>query len=598
MNISFRTLAALCSVAMSLNTGCAVRDSASSADSAGAASVFDMGGSGAKIPTPPEQPQPEDFVSADKADGVVKFYDDGIGVSGGVQVEGSAAVISTGGVYRVSGECDNGQVRITATDSVTLILDGLDLATDDGGAIESSGGGLVISLAEGTRNRIRCSGAYALYSAENITINGSGSLLVKNSGGSALESGGDIKLCGGEISLVAGGDGIVSAGDIFAAEGSVTVSSGGDGIRANSEGSLSVTGGSLAVTSAYDCVQTRGSVFISGGSVKLNGGGGSTALIFSDSGGRYLSARHGGYSTDGSGEFDFSELSSGDGSSVGSKKGVRADGYISISGGSMEISSADDCIYAKRDIRIDGGEISLSTGDDGIHSDSGVSVVSGSVSVENSYNCIEGMTVEISGGKVSLNSRRSAVVAAGGTGIAQSSAADASGRYVSVSGGEVVINAGGSGIDSGGSAAISGGTLTVYSGDEDCFGSVDHRDYFALSGGIFAAFGSDGATKAPNVLSRPCISVIAEIAAGSVVEITDSAQSILFSVALPRPCSTLMFSSEKVTAGAKYFVYVDSVLQKTVTALDGISGDGPSGRVTGIFDYISSGADGKGEISA
>lgn len=597
MNISFRTLAALCSVAMSLNTGCTAKESVSSSDSTGAASVFDVGSSGAQIPTPPEPPQQEDFVPADKADGVVTFYDDGIGASGGVQVEGSAAVISTGGVYRVSGECDNGQVRITAADSVTLILDGLDLAAE-GGAIESSGGGLVISLAEGTHNRIRCSGAYALYSAENITINGSGSLLVKNSGGSALESGGDIKLCGGEISLVTSGDGIVSAGDIFAAEGSVTVSSGGDGIRANSEGSLSVTGGSLAVTSAYDCVQTRGSVFVGGGSVKLNSGGGSTALIFSDSGGRYLSARHGGYSTDGSGEFDFSELSSGDGSSVGSKKGVRADGYISVSGGSMEISSADDCLYAKRDIRIDGGEISLSSGDDGIHSDSGVSVVSGSVSVENSYNCIEGMTVEISGGKVSLNSRRSAVVAAGGTGIAQSSSADASGRYVSVSGGDVVINAGGSGIDSGGSAAISGGTLTVYSGDNDCFGSVDHRDYFALSGGIFAAFGSDGATKAPNVLSRPCISVLAEIAAGSVVEITDSAQSVLFSAELPRPCSTLMFSSEKVTAGAKYFVYVDSVLQKTVTALDGISGDGPSGRVTGIFDSIGSGADGRDEISA
>lgn len=597
MNISFRTLAALCSVAMSLNTGCTAKESVSSSDSTGAASVFDVGSSGAQIPTPPEPPQQEDFVPADKADGVVTFYDDGIGASGGVQVEGSAAVISTGGVYRVSGECDNGQVRITAADSVTLILDGLDLAAE-GGAIESSGGGLVISLAEGTHNRIRCSGAYALYSAENITINGSGSLLVKNSGGSALESGGDIKLCGGEISLVTSGDGIVSAGDIFAAEGSVTVSSGGDGIRANSEGSLSVTGGSLAVTSAYDCVQTRGSVFVGGGSVKLNSGGGSTALIFSDSGGRYLSARHGGYSTDGSGEFDFSELSSGDGSSVGSKKGVRADGYISVSGGSMEISSADDCLYAKRDIRIDGGEISLSSGDDGIHSDSGVSVVSGSVSVENSYNCIEGMTVEISGGKVSLNSRRSAVVAAGGTGIAQSSSADASGRYVSVSGGDVVINAGGSGIDSGGSAAISGGTLTVYSGDNDCFGSVDHRDYFVLSGGIFAAFGSDGATKAPNVLSRPCISVLAEIAAGSVVEITDSAQSVLFSAALPRPCSTLMFSSEKVTAGAKYFVYVDSVLQKTVTALDGISGDGPSGRVTGIFDSIGSGADGRDEISA
>lgn len=596
MSISFRTLAAVCSVAMSLNTGCAVRDSAGSADSAGTASVFDMGGSGVQLPVPPEQPQPEEFVAADKADGAITFYSDSIGASGGVQVEGSAAVISTGGVYRVSGGCDNGQIRITAADSVTLILDGVDLSAE-GGAIESAGGGLVISLAEGTHNRIRCSGAYGLYSAEYITINGSGSLLVKNSGGSALESGGDIKLCGGEISLAARGDGMVSAGDILAAEGSVTVSSGGDGIRADSAGSLSVTGGSLAVTSAYDCVQTRGSVFISGGSVKLNSGGGSTALIFSD-GGRYLSARHGGYSTDGSCEFDFSELSSGDGSSAGSKKGIRADGYISISGGSTEISSADDCIYARHDIRVDGGELSLSSGDDGIHSDSGVSVLSGSVSVENSYNAIEGMTVEIGGGRVSLNSRRSAVVAAGGTDIAQSAAADASGRYVSVSGGDVVINAGGSGIDSGGSAAVSGGSLTVYSGDEDYFGSVDHRDYFALSGGVFAAFGSDGATKAPNVLSRPCISVLAEIAAGSVVEITDSAQEVLFSSALPRPCSTLMFSSEKVTEGEKYFVYVDSVLQNTVTALDGISGDGPSGRVTGIFDSIGGGADNRDEISA
>lgn len=591
MCFSFRTLAAVCTVAVSLNTGCAVRDDISPSDSTGSLPLFSVEkeDSAAAFITP-EVPEPQYFEPASDADCTITFAEDCIGIRGeGAAVDGNAAVITAGGVYRISGECSDGRLMICSEDAVSLILNGVDICSEDGTAVENTGTGeLTLSLSEGKQNRIGCGGqSSGIRSSSDITINGSGSLVVE-SGEIAISSDGAIRLCGGELSISSKGDGIVSGSHIIAAGANTSIISGADGMKvtytgADSSGYVSMTDGALDIISATDGIQAENAVFISGGSVSLSCGGGSSAVVYNDIGGRYLRGRHGGYTAGGETEFDFGDLVSGDGSSVSSKKGIRSGGCIAISGGEVEITSADDSLYAKSDIIFRQGAVTLSSGDDGVHSDDGIIILGGELAVENSYNSIEGMMVEIRGGDIRLNSRRGGIVAAGGTQLASSSA-DSTDRYVSISGGSVSLNSGGSGINSGGAATVSGGSLTVYSGNDDIFGSVDHRDYFALSGGIFAAFGSDGATKAPNVLSSPCISILADIREGSIVEIMDSAGKLLFSTVVPRASSTVLFSSEELVSGEEYFVYADSVLQKTIVASEGVSGDGPSGRVTGIFD--------------
>ncbi len=603
MCFSFRTLAAVCSVAVSLNTGCTANGDIVSSGSAASSPLFDIGEDASAEPLMvPEVPSPECFEVTDSTEHTITFADDSIGVRGsGVSVEENTAVITAGGAYRISGDSSDARIIVQSRERVSLLLDGLSLRSDSGALIENVGeGGLVISLAENSRNELTGGGAAGIYSSSDITINGSGELRIDTTGKNAVKSDGAVRLCGGDVFMASDGDGIVSGSCVLAAAGNTSINSGGDGIKVTYTGSgdagyVSITDGTLDITSATDGIQAENAVFVSGGRIALRCGGGNSAVMFRDFGGRYLSVVHGGYSAGGNKGFDFSELASGDGSKVSSKKGIRSGGFVMISGGEAEISSADDSIYAKNGILLDGGKLTLSTGDDGLYSDNGVVISNGELEVNESYNSIEGMMVEIRGGDVKLNSRRSGIAAAGGTQLASSAATDLTGRYVSISGGNVSIDSGGSGIDSGGAVNVGGGMLTVFSGDDDLFGSVDHRDYFALSGGAFAAFGSDGATKAPSVLSRPCISVLADIAEGSVVEIIDSAGKQIFRAVVPHHTSTLIFSSDDIIADTEYSVYADSVLKKTIVAAEGICGDGPSGRVTGIFDNIGGNTANKNE---
>ncbi len=595
MCFGFRTLAAVCSVAVSLNTGCTARNVVSSSDATGSSPLFEMGSNEAEHFIVPETPASECFDLPDSIDCTITFAEDSIGIRGnGAAVSGSDAVITEGGVYRLSGECGKGRVIVHSDEAVLLVLGGLALYNENGAAIESTGdGSLVVTLDDNTENSLICEGGdtIGIYSASDLTINGGGELHIDVSGKSALDCLGGVKLCGGELFMSSDGDGIVSGSHIIAAGSHAAINSGGDGLRvtytgADDIGYVSVQGGTLDIVSATDGIQAENAVFISGGKLSLRCGGGDSAVMFSESGGRYLRGRHGGYTAGGDKDFDFSDLVSGDGRTVSSKKGIRSGGFVMINGGDTEISSADDGICAKSGMFLDGGRLSLSSGDDAIHSDGGVVIKGGSLSVEESYNAVEGMMVEIYGGDMALSSRRSGVVVAGGTQLASSSVTDLNDRYISISGGSISIDSGGSGIDSGGAVTVSDGNIVVYSCGNDLFGAVDHRDYFALSGGVFAAFGSDGATKAPSVLSRPCLSVLADIAADSVVEVLDGAGGLIFRATVPSASSVMLFSSDDIVSGEEYRIYADNVLCKTVVAAEGISGDGPSGRVTGIFDNI------------
>lgn len=606
MCLSFRTLAAVCSVAVSLNTGCAANNGYTSPDSSTSSPLLSPDKDIASEPViVPEIPEASHFEAATDATRTITFSEDSIGVRGdGIEVEGNSAVITEGGAYRLSGESSNGRIIVRSSENVSLILDGLDIRAENGVVLESDGGlqCLTLTLAEGKENRISCEGerACGISGSSDITINGSGSLAINGSDDAAINSGGAVRLCGGDISISSDGDGIVSGSHIIAAGSETTISSRADGLKVTHTatedlGYVSITGGVLDIVSGTDGIQAENAVFVSGGIVSLDTGGGSSAVMYNDHGGRYLRGKHGGYTAGGDKDFDFSDLVSGDGSSVSSKKGIRSGGTVTISGGVAEISSADDSIYARSGIYLDAGRLALSSGDDGLHSDRGIIISGGELSVEESYNSVEGMMVEIRGGEVKLNARRGGIVSAGGTQLASSAATDLTDRYVSVSGGNVSLSAGGSGINSGGAATVSGGRLTVFSGDNDMFGSVDHRDYFALSGGAFAAFGSDGATKAPNVLSRPCISILADIAANSAVEIMNSAGECVFSALVPCASSTILFSSDDIVSGEEYSVYADGTLKKTIIVTEGICGDGPSGRVTGIFDDLGGSMAGQDE---
>lgn len=595
MGFGFRTLAVLCSVAVSFNTGCARRIPAAE-DSSGIKSPFYTAGesedSTADIPSVAVI-SPEDSIPVEKADCSVVFGKDGTRINGrGAAIKGDQVIIQRDGVYSLSGEAANGKISVTA-ENVSLILDGLSLYSSENAAIEYSGGGrLMLTLAAGSENSVKCQNTAFLCHGD-LTVNGLGAVYFD--GDSGISADGIIKLCGGDITISSVENGISSGEYVLASAGNTEIYSGGDGIRvtgsAEDNGYFSLQSGKLSVTSSADGIQTDNGIFISGGEIRLTCGGSSSAVMYVETEGSVY-GRHGGYFTDASEAFDFSNLVSGDGSKAGSKKGLRTGGAVVINGGIVWVDSADDCIHSGSYADILSGEVTLRSGDDGIHCDGRVTVSGGVIDVAGSYNAIEGMSVDIDGGEILLSSFRDGINAAGGNDISYTGSADSAERYISISGGDINIRSGGDGIDSGGTAAMSGGKVTISSSDNDGFGSLYYSNSFVLSGGVLAAFGSDGMTKAPSIVSGPCISVFLNAEKGDTVSLSDEKGAVLLSYVLPEDCSSFIFSSENIAEGEVYVISVNGAEVQRVTAADGLCGGGPDSSSNTQFDDVIGDAEG------
>lgn len=175
-----------------------------------------------------------------------------------------------------------------------------------------------------------------------------------------------------------------------------------------------------------------------------------------------------------------------------STKGIKAENEILILAGTLNIKAYDDAIHANNDgelenggaplgnVTVSGGSLTLYSNDDGIHADGVVSISAGTICVTNSYEGIEGSSVQISGGYISVISSDDGINSTGSTGIG-----------VSISAGTIYIYCSGDGIDSNsresyGGIVFSGGNTVVIStsgGDS----ALDTEQGYTYEGGRVVA---------------------------------------------------------------------------------------------------------------
>ena len=247
-----------------------------------------------------------------------------------------------------------------------------------------------------------------------------------------------------------------------------------------------------------------------------------------------------------------------------STKGIKAESEINISGAAINISSTDDGIHANSDsgvletgedgkgiISISGGTITISTGDDGIHADKELNITDGYINVLTSYEGLEAITINISGGQSFVYAADDGINACTGDG--------SSTPLINITGGYVDVTTGSGdtdGIDSNGSYTQSGGMVFVKGGSSSgqVSGSIDVDGNITITGGTCVALGGICETPVNSVNAYVFSSV--SFNAGS-YSVKDSSGNEIISFTLNNSYSNGWICASALTTNTEYTLYFD-----------------------------------------
>lgn len=196
-------------------------------------------------------------------------------------------LIDRSGTYILSGTLSDGQIVVTLdkTEKAHLILEGVDVSNSDGPALHiTSCDKVILTLADGTVNRFADGASYAddsatgcIYSKDDLTINGSGTLEVTGNCKNGIAAKNKLKIVGGTIRVSAVTNGLKGKDSVAISGGELVITAGKDGIKSDNieeagKGVVAISGGSIDITAADDGIQGEGGIYISGGSVSASVG--------------------------------------------------------------------------------------------------------------------------------------------------------------------------------------------------------------------------------------------------------------------------------------------------------------------------------------
>jgi hypothetical protein len=579
-------LLAACLLAAAALAACAAPAASTSATPSAQSAAPSGGGSSAAAGTAATvlaenaTPYAADTGAAQSADAVeIALQGSAISAEGaGVSVSGSVATITAAGAYRISGALDNGQIVVNAGDDapVSLILSGATISSATSAPIYvQSAGAVTIMLADGTANALADGDEYvypsadadepnaALFSDDELTIAGSGSLSVDAHYNDGISSKDGLTIAGGTITVSATDDGIRGKNYLVVKGGAITVNAGGDGLKSDNAddptlGYIAIENGDFDITAGGDGMQAESDLVVSGGDVSVVAGGGSKAAISDD-----LSA-----------------------------KGLKAAVNLTLDGGSFAIDAADDALHSDGDLSVNGGTFTIASGDDAVHGETNLLVNGGDLKITASYEGLEGANITLNAGAISIVSSDDGVNAASGDGIANPTQGGRGGGprgggnfTLAINGGTLVVDSGGDGIDANGTITMADGLVIVNGAPVRMEGALDYDQGFTMSGGTVVAVGSSRMAHAPDASSsqNALMLFFSEAQqAGTLIHIQDSAGNPVLTFEPSKAYESLAFSSPALTSGETYRVYLGG--STTGSAINGLVSDG---SYTGGTEYTS-----------
>lgn len=515
--------------------------------------------------------------------------------SASVTVTGTTATITAAGTYILEGNCSDGAVAVYASkeDKVQLVLKGLTLCSKDGAAIHVIQANKVfVTLASGSENALSNGGSFetdaeskvdaVIFSKEDLTCNGSGSLTVTSPAGHGIISKDELTVAGGTYQITAASQGIVGKDNVCIAGGTMTISSGKDGIHAEnaddaSLGFVYIKGGTFCIDAQGDGISASSVLQIDGGGFSIVTGGGSengedhTSDGWGDmpgGGGHRPGGRPGGRAV-------ATETDTEDSASI---KGLKAVAALVINNGNFTIDAADDAVHANGNVTVTGGNFAIESGDDGFHADETLAISGGTIVIKESYEGLEGLHIAISGGNIEITASDDGINAAGGTdesgfgggrgdrfggdsggGFGGGMMGGASNGSVVISGGEIFIFAGGDGIDANGSLTVTGGKVTVHGPTVGDTAVLDYDTTATISGGTFIGTGAMNMAQTFSSSENQgliSVSVGSNVAAGTKITLADSKGNVVLEVTPDQNFAIVIISSPEIQKGQTYTITV------------------------------------------
>ncbi|MDF2921274.1 MAG: dockerin type 1 [Paenibacillaceae bacterium] len=524
----------------------------------------------------------------------------------GAVLTGNQITIALPGVYVLSGTWEDGQivVDLESKGNVRLVLNGVELNSSDSAAIYvKNAKKTIISLQDGTENTVSDGEEYvladgedepnaAIFSKDDLTINGTGTLTVHGNYNNGIMSKDNLKIAGGHIVIESVDDGLVGRDMVAVKDVNLNIDASGDGIRSTNnedaaKGFIALAGGTYNITAGADGIQAVTSVLITGGRYTLATGGGS------GNGTKKADEMPQGGGGRGGGFGQSNQTSATAAVETSSAKGIKAGTAITISGGTFHIDSSDDTVHSNGNVTIAGGELSLSSGDDGVHADAALTIQDGVINITKSYEGIESKLITIAGGETRVTASDDGVNVAGGNdgssvnGRPGQNTFSASGdSKLLITGGYLSVDASGDGLDSNGSIAMSGGTVVVSGPTNSGNGALDYDGSFELTGGVLVAAGSSGMAQAPSEQSSQysiMMSFAAAQQANTLVALTDSDNRLIAAFVPKKQFQTVVVTSPDLKQDGTYTFYTGGTVAGTAT--DGLYTEGEYQAGTKIVSF-------------
>ena len=209
----------------------------------------------------------------------------------GVSINNATVTISKGGCYLISGELEDGQIIVDAGDSdkVQLVLDNASIHCSTGSAILVRDADKVkVTLAADSENELSDGTEYqtdndnpdaALFSKDDLVINGSGSLTVQGNYKHGIAGNDDLVITGGRLTVNSLSHALRGKDSVAILDGTFVLTSQKDGIQASNtedstKGWVQIDGGNFTIQSSGDGIQAETNLSIYDGSFTITSGGG------------------------------------------------------------------------------------------------------------------------------------------------------------------------------------------------------------------------------------------------------------------------------------------------------------------------------------